>query len=198
MVRESKHLSKILRHDPGSVGLTLDASGWVAVEDLLQATGMTLQVLDRIVSENDKKRFEFNDDKTRIRASQGHSVEVDLGYVEKEPPTLLYHGTGQGVLSSIWRQGLLKMARHHVHLSDSVDKAMVVARRRKDSLVLTVKAQAMLGSGFKFYLSTNGVWLTDYVPPSFIDGLGELDRLRGKTEHMAIVDDANFFPKKGP
>lgn len=165
IVRRSKHLSLVLRHDPTSVGLTLDAAGWVEVEKLLPAMRFTRAQLDEVVHENNKKRFEFSSDGKMIRASQGHSVDVDLGYEEKTPPTRLYHGTSKDLLDILMREGLRKMARHHVHLSPDVDTALIVARRRKNSIVLEVFAQTMVGEGHKFYLSTNGVWLTDHVPP---------------------------------
>jgi putative RNA 2'-phosphotransferase len=146
------------------VGLILDTAGWVEVAKLLPAMKFTRDQLDEVVHENNKKRFEFSADGTKIRASQGHSVDVDLGYEEKEPPKTLYHGTSGDILDVLMREGLKKMARHHVHLSQDVDTALLVARRRKSPMVLEVFAQAMVGAGHKFYLSTNGVWLTDHVP----------------------------------
>lgn len=171
VVKRSKHLSLVLRHQPESVGLTLDEHGWVGVSDLLKAIPMTLAELEQVVAENNKKRFEFNQDKTQIRASQGHSVSVDLGYEEKVPPEVLYHGTSRNFLLSIKTVGLSKMQRHHVHMSADQDTALTVARRRTGPLVLTVMAGEMHRQGHKFYLSTNGVWLTDKVPAQFLQGL---------------------------
>lgn len=171
VVRRSKHLSLVLRHDPASVGLTLDAAGWVEVDKLLPAMKFTREQLDEVVNENNKKRFEFSPDGTKIRASQGHSVEVDLGYEEKAPPERLYHGSSKDILDVLLREGLKKMQRHHVHLSPDVATALIVARRRANPIVLEVFAQTMVSEGHKFYLSTNGVWLTEHVPPGRFDVL---------------------------
>jgi len=168
LVKKSKHLSKVLRHSPESVGLVLDAAGWVAVALLLPAMKLSMDELEQVVAENNKKRFEFNADRTQIRASQGHSVEIDLGYTESVPPPVLYHGAPASVLTLIRFEGLKKMGRHHVHLSADTETAKTVGARRGKAVVLVVKARAMLDKGFKFYLSTNGVWLTDQVPPEFI------------------------------
>jgi putative RNA 2'-phosphotransferase len=171
LVKRSKHLSLVLRHDPGSVGLTLDGAGWADVEKLLSAMKLTMAELEDVVENNNKKRFEFNGDKTKIRASQGHSVEVELGYEEKTPPARLFHGTSRGVLEAIFTSGISKMERHHVHLSADRDTALKVAQRRKDPIVLVVLATEMNLAGYKFYQSTNGVWLTDSVPSQYLEAL---------------------------
>lgn len=168
LVKKSKHLSKVLRHDPGSVGLTLDTAGWVSVSALLSAMRLSMEDLEQVVDGNNKKRFEFNEDKTRIRASQGHSVDVDLGYEAKTPPETLFHGTSTDLIPTLYKEGLKKMSRHHVHLSVDFPTAQVVARRRPNPIVITVLAGEMHRKGFEFYLSTNGVWLTDNVPLDFL------------------------------
>lgn len=169
MVRRSKHLSKVLRHDPGSVGLKLDAAGWVSVIDLLPAMRLTMSELEEVVANNNKKRFEFNEDRTRIRASQGHSVEVDLGYEEKRPPEVLYHGTSESAYRAIVVHGIRKMSRQHVHLSADKETARSVGARHGKPVVLIVEALRMHMVGHRFYLSTNGVWLTDNVPAAFFE-----------------------------
>jgi putative RNA 2'-phosphotransferase len=156
------------------VGLILDAAGWVEVEKLLPAMKFTREQLEEVVHENNKKRFEFSVDGKMIRASQGHSVEVDLGYEEKDPPNCLYHGTSGEILDVLLREGLKKMRRHHVHLSTDVNTALIVARRRRKPIVLGVFAQKMRNDGYKFYLSTNGVWLTDHVPPALFEVLVDM------------------------
>jgi putative RNA 2'-phosphotransferase len=167
LVHRSKHLSLVLRHDPGSVGLTLDGAGWVEVAKLLPAMKFTRQQLDEVVKENNKKRFEFSSDGLKIRASQGHSVEVDLGYQEQEPPERLYHGTSGDLLKVLLVEGLKPMDRHDVHLSASVEDARAVAKRRRNPVILEILADTMTKDGFKFRLSTNGVWLTEHVPPKY-------------------------------
>jgi putative RNA 2'-phosphotransferase len=168
IVHKSKHLSLVLRHQPESVGLTLDASGWAPVAALLPAMRMSMEELERVVADNNKKRFEFNSDKTKIRACQGHSVDVELGLEEKEPPDVLYHGTSQDFYYAIITSGLQKMQRHHVHLSADKETALIVARRRRSPIILKVDAAAMKRDGSVFYLSANGVWLVDNVPIQYI------------------------------
>jgi putative RNA 2'-phosphotransferase len=166
----SKRLSYVLRHRPGSVGLTLDAGGWVPVDELLKAMRIDRAQLEEVVTRNDKQRFLIEGD--RIRASQGHSVNVDLGLEPVAPPAKLFHGTPGRNLPSIRREGLVKGARQHVHLSPDVATAVKVGQRRGDAVVLTVAARAMADAGHVFYRSANGVWLTDSVPPSFLTGFG--------------------------
>ena len=171
--RTSKFLSLVLRHQPETAHITLDAAGWVSVEDLLVGCAKARRTLNRadlehIVATNAKKRFEFSADGTRIRASQGHSVEVDLNYESKDPPPILYHGTATRFLESIQVQGLLKMQRHHVHLSAETKMTMQVGARHGKPVLLTILAADMHQAGHTFYLSTNGVWLVEHVPPNFI------------------------------
>jgi putative RNA 2'-phosphotransferase len=164
----SKQLSYILRHHPDSVGLVLDENGWVNVESLLKAVNIDRTVLETVVADNDKKRFAFNDDKTMIRASQGHSVKIDLGYEPSVPPAILYHGTASANLKSIQNQGLIKGSRHHVHLSVDTETARNVGMRHGFPAILTVLAGKMVEDGYKFYISENGVWLTEQVPPRYL------------------------------
>ncbi|HVK23049.1 MAG TPA: RNA 2'-phosphotransferase [Actinokineospora sp.] len=168
LIRLSKRMSKALRHDPARVGLTLDPAGWVPVADLLTALGMTRAALDEVVENNNKNRFAFDASGTRIRASQGHSVEVDLGLNPVPPPAVLYHGTVAAALESIKADGLRPMNRHHVHLSATQDTAVAVGARRGKPIVLEVDAAAMAAAGHEFYVSANGVWLTDHVPAGFL------------------------------
>jgi putative RNA 2'-phosphotransferase len=173
LVATSKFLSLVLRHRPEVIGIELDAEGWVPVEDLLAACAqhgraISREQLDAVVRTNDKQRFAFSADGTRIRANQGHSLQVDLGLVPVEPPELLYHGTVSRFLESIRRDGLVKGKRHHVHLSPDVGAATKVGQRRGRPVVLVIEAGRMFRDGHKFYQSENGVWLTDAVPPEYI------------------------------
>lgn len=167
--KKSKKLSKILRHDPGSAGLVLDKAGWCEVAKLLDALRLTQEELDFIVDNNNKKRFEYNPTKTKIRASQGHSVDVDLEYQPAAPPYYLWHGTSQETVAVIRATGIKKMSRHAVHLSEDKETAMNVAKRKGTPIALRVRAQDMERTGFVFYRSTNGVWLVDNVPPQYIE-----------------------------
>lgn len=172
-VEVSKLLSYVLRHKPEAIGLELDAGGWVAVDTLLAhlaASGRPVSrtEIDRTVETSDKQRFALSEDQQRIRANQGHSVAVDLGLPSAQPPSRLFHGTATRFEESIRREGLKPAQRHHVHLSASPGTAQVVGARHGKPLVLVVNAEAMHKSGFKFFISANGVWLTDHVPPQFL------------------------------
>jgi len=172
--RTSKFLSLVLRHEPEKIGLKLDPAGWADVETLLAACrqhGVAVEpaALEEIVATNEKKRFAFSDDGRRIRASQGHSIEIALGYTPQVPPLRLYHGTATRFLESIRAGGLNKMGRHHVHLSAEKETAHQVGQRHGKPLILAIKADAMLAANHAFFLSDNGVWLTETVPAAFIE-----------------------------
>lgn len=173
IVRISKRLSFVLRHRPDSVGLTLDHAGWVDVDDLLAGLArsglrLTRTELAAVVAGNDKQRFAFDDSGSRIRASQGHSVAVALGYRSEIPPDVLFHGTVQRFLPAILAEGLRPGNRHAVHLSPDVATATAVGGRRGRPVVLRVDAAAMVADGMGFTRSANGVWLTDAVPARFL------------------------------
>lgn len=172
-VRISKFLSLVLRHDPSRIGITLDEAGWVDVDVLLAAAaahGVSLSRdgLRELVASSDKQRFALSADGARIRANQGHSVPVDLQLVPREPPARLYHGTVEAALDGIRAQGLVRRARHHVHLSPDLETATKVGARRGAPVILTVRAADMHAAGHTFYCSANGVWLTEHVPARFI------------------------------
>jgi putative RNA 2'-phosphotransferase len=173
-IRNSKFLSLVLRHKPEEIGLTLDAEGWAFVDDLLKKSNqkgvpLTLDILTKVVANSDKKRFAFSDDLTRIRANQGHSVEVDLKLNPTTPPAILYHGTAERNIASIREKGLVKQARHHVHLSSKHETAHAVGKRYGAPVVLEVNALEMHNQGYPFFISKNEVWLTDHVPAKFIN-----------------------------
>jgi putative RNA 2'-phosphotransferase len=172
--RTSKFLSLVLRHEPERIGLKLDSAGWVEVEALLAACGahemsVTRAELEEVVATNEKKRFAFSEDGRWIRASQGHSVEVTLGYTPLVPPALLYHGTATRFLESIRSRGLEKRERLQVHLSADEATAVNVGQRHGKPVVLVIRAGAMHAAGHAFFLSENGVWLTEHVPVEFIE-----------------------------
>ncbi|MGY2067138.1 RNA 2'-phosphotransferase [Blastococcus sp. SYSU DS0619] len=168
VVRLSKRLSFVLRHRPDSVGLTLDDAGWADVGRLLAALRISREALEHVVATNDKRRFAFDDTGTRIRASQGHSVAVDLGYAVTTPPAELFHGTVERFLPAILTEGLRPGRRHAVHLSTDAGTARVVGARRGRPVVLRVDAAAMAAAGARFSRSANGVWLVDAVPPRYL------------------------------
>jgi putative RNA 2'-phosphotransferase len=170
----SKYLSYHLRHAPQELGLTLQPGGWVNVADLLRAKGkytLTRAELDHVVATSEKQRFAFDATGDRIRANQGHSVEVDLKLEPMGPPTVLYHGTPETSVVVILETGLQKMARHHVHLSADLQTARQVGNRRGKSVILQIDAAAMDAAGAIFYRSENGVWLTDFVAPEYLSQL---------------------------
>jgi putative RNA 2'-phosphotransferase len=171
--RISKFLSKHLRHEPDAIGVTLEPGGWVAVDALLDGCrragwSVSREDLDEVVITNAKQRFAFDETGTRIRANQGHSVEIDLQLEPATPPDVLFHGTTDRILPVILTDGLKKMGRHHVHLSADVATAVAVGTRHGKPVVLTLDAAGMARAGHVFYVSANGVWLTDHVPRPFL------------------------------
>jgi putative RNA 2'-phosphotransferase len=169
----SKSMSYVLRHRPDTIGIELQENGWVRVDELLSAferagQPFSLEVLERVVTENDKQRFEFSSDRLQIRARQGHSVEVNLGYTACAPPNILYHGTATRNLDSILHQGLIKGKRHHVHLSTNIETMVQVAMHHGKPVVLAIDAARMHADRFEFFVTENQVWLTDHVPPEYL------------------------------
>ena len=170
----SKRLSYVLRHQPEAIHLNMDEQGWVNTQQLLENYSehydlLTEELLQKVVAENDKKRFEFNEDQTKIRASQGHSIQVDLAYEAQEPPEFLFHGTATRFINDIRKKGLIKQNRHHVHLSKDEATARNVGTRHGVPVILTIKAKEMHEAGFDFFISTNGVWLVEEVPTKYMD-----------------------------
>lgn len=173
--KTSKFLSLILRHKPEVIGITLDEHGWARVDEVIAGIAktrpMSMEILEEIVATDSKRRYVFNEDKTLIRANQGHSVHVDVELEEKVPPEVLYHGTGEKSVASSEAQGLLPMSRLYVHLSTDVAMATKVGQRHGKPVVFRVDAQKMAKQGHRFYVSRNGVWLTKQVPAEFLQKL---------------------------
>lgn len=173
-IRASKFLSLVLRHRPDAIGLSLDAQGWADVDELIALAGaagkpLTRTIVTEIVATSDKQRFVLSPDGARIRANQGHSVDIELGLAPSVPPATLFHGTTDRFLDSIRAQGLIAGLRRHVHLSRDEATAIKVGQRHGRAIVLLIQAGRMHQEGRHLYLSDNGVWLTDAVPPQFID-----------------------------
>lgn len=169
----SRTLSYWLRHAPEVGGFALDAEGWASTDDVLAGLRSRFADIDfdgllRVVETNDKQRFEFSPDLARLRARQGHSVEVDLALSAVTPPRILYHGTSERFAAAIFGKGLLPMGRHHVHLSQDQETARRVGARRKGPIVLEVAARRMHEAGHRFFVTGNRVWLVDRVPPEFL------------------------------
>jgi putative RNA 2'-phosphotransferase len=169
----SKFISYVLRHRPDSIGIQLDAQGWVSVEELIEkacrfGNPLDLATLLRVVRENDKQRFVISKDGTKIRANQGHSIPVDLGLSPQQPPQILYHGTAKRFLENILLNGLHPASRHDVHLSVSFEAAIKVGKRHGAPVVLEIASGKMHVDGYPFYVSGNGVWLTKHVPPLYL------------------------------
>ncbi len=171
--KTSKFLSYVLRHHPELINLNLDENGWANVDELItkstnDSQDFTFEELDEIVQTNDKKRFIFNEDKTRIRANQGHSIDINLALIPQQPPEFLYHGTAQSNIEYILEKGIEKRSRQHVHLSQDKETATKVGMRHGKPIILTINTQKMFDDGIEFYLSENNVWLTDFVDATYI------------------------------
>jgi len=168
----SKYMSLILRHKPETIGITLDEHGWADVDELIEGISRTqnfnMDILEEIVRTDEKQRYSFNDEKTKIRANQGHSIEVDVELEEKEPPEILWHGTGEKFATSIDNIGLIPKSRLYVHLSKDEETATIVGRRHGNPVLYMVNTREMYKDGFKFFLSKNGVWLTKEVPVRYL------------------------------
>lgn len=169
----SKFIALILRHKPETVGITLDEHGWANADELVAGIAKTLpftmERLEEIVASDEKKRYAFNEDKTLIRANQGHSVPVDVELEETIPPDVLYHGTAEKYVASIDARGLAPKSRLYVHLSADRETAVKVGKRHGTPVVYTVAAGEMVKDGFKFYRSVNGVWLTKEAPVKYLE-----------------------------
>ena len=170
--KTSRFISLILRHKPETIGITLDEHGWADVGELIEGVSKThpldMAILERIVSEDEKQRYSFNEDKTLIRANQGHSIPVDVELEEKEPLEELFHGTGEKYRDAIDREGLIPMSRLYVHLSSDEQTAHKVGQRHGKPVIYRVLSGQMYRDGYKFFLSVNGVWLTKSVPVKYL------------------------------
>lgn len=174
--RISKFISMILRHKPEVIGITLDEHGWADVDELIKGineTGEEIEfskdTLEIIVKTDKKQRYSFSQDKTLIRANQGHSIPVDVELEKKEPPKVLYHGTGIKSVKAIQEQGLLPMERLYVHLSTDVETATNVGKRHGTPVIFKVNAEQMQKDSYDFFQSVNGVWLTKEVPVKYLE-----------------------------
>jgi putative RNA 2'-phosphotransferase len=173
-VKISKFLSLILRHSPGMIHLNIDKNGWVNIDELIanadkyKKMHLTVDLIKMTVETNDKQRFIISDDGKRIRANQGHSIEIDLELECKIPPDILYHGTADRFLDSIMKDGLKPMSRQYVHLSQNEETALTVGKRHGEPIILYIMTKTMYEEGYKFYLSENKVWLVDNVPIKYI------------------------------
>lgn len=172
LMNNGKFLALILRHKPQTIGITLDEHGWANVDELIKGIrkdrAFDTTMLEEIVATDDKQRYSFNADKTKIRANQGHSIKVDVELEQTTPPEILWHGTGEKFVDKIDVQGLKKKSRLYVHLSKDYDTAIKVGQRHGEPVIYEVHAGQMARDGYYFYLSANGVWLTDHVPPQYL------------------------------
>lgn len=172
----SKYISLILRHKPETIGISLDEHGWADVQELIdgiqKTTAFDMSMLEKIVAEDEKQRYSFNEDKTLIRANQGHSIPVDVELERKDPPAILWHGTGEKFTTYIDAEGLIPKSRLYVHLSSDQGTAKKVGARHGKPIIYQVDAKAMSSDGFDFYLSANGVWLTKAVPVRYLKKQG--------------------------
>lgn len=176
LTKLSKYLSLILRHNPEAAGITLDEHGWAKVDELIKGiakenTEFNMEILEEIVRTDSKQRYSFNEDKTLIRANQGHSVPVDVELEEAAPPEVLFHGTGEKFVQSINSGGLVPKSRLYVHLSKDRETAYNVGKRHGKPYIYKVLSGEMYRDGYKFYLSKNGVWLTKSVPVKYLKKL---------------------------
>ncbi len=172
-IKLSKYLCLILRHKPEIIGIELDKNGWADVTELLEKMNQSGEMIDlhklnEVVKTDNKNRFSFNETSDKIRANQGHSITIDLGYTAQKPPEFLYHGTAGRCAESVLKNGIEKKKRHHVHLSTDEETALKVGQRHGNPVVFMVSSGQMYVDGALFYLSDNGIWLTDFVPVKYL------------------------------
>lgn len=172
LIRMSKLLSKVLRHDPSIADVEPDGRGWVDVNALLDGLGWDRDLLEEVTRPRPgrKDRFELSADGRRIRARYGHSIPVELGYEDVEPPEVLYHGTADRNVDAILREGVSSMRRQLVHLSEDVDSARQVGGRHGRPVILEIDAAGMAEDGIGFHRLPGGIWLAPEVPPRHIRG----------------------------
>ena len=172
MDETGKFIALILRHKPEVIGITIDKHGWADVNELIAGINkkqpFSMADLEKIVETDNKQRYSFNGDKSRIRANQGHSIKVDVELDEAMPSDTLYHGTGEKYASSIIVQGLISKSRLYVHLTQNIETAISVGKRHGDPIIFCIDCKSMVEDGYKFYLSANGVWLTEKVPAKYL------------------------------
>ncbi|VIF91215.1 RNA 2'-phosphotransferase-like protein [Clostridioides difficile] len=173
----SVFISLILRHKPETIGIKLDGYGYADVNELIEkinSTGrnISMEILEQIVKEDSKQRYSFNEDRTKIRANQGHSIKVNVELKELEPPKYLYHGTATRFLDNIKKEGIISKSRLYVHLSNDIDTAVQVGKRHGIPIVLKINTEEMCENGYKFYLSENNIWLCEYIPFKYVEIFG--------------------------
>ena len=175
LIKTSRFISLILRHKPETIGITLDEHGWANVEELIAGVNkkypIDMQILEKIVNDDDKNRYSFNGDKTMIRANQGHSIPVDVELKKLNPPDILYHGTGEKYVESIERQGLIRKNRLYVHLSNDIEIAEKVGKRHGKPVIYEIDCKKMIEDGIEFFKSENNVWLVESVPVKYLKKL---------------------------
>ncbi len=175
LTETSRYIALILRHKPETIDIKLDEHGWARVDELIKGVSkthpLTMEMLEKIVEIDDKQRFAFNDDRTLIRANQGHSVSVDVELKDMIPSKILYHGTAEKYVESIDQYGLISKSRLYVHLSETIETATKVGARHGKPVIYTVDTEKMTADGYKFYLSANGIWLTKCVPIAYLKKL---------------------------
>ena len=169
----SKYISLILRHKPEVIGISLDEHGWANVEELIEGIAkdndFNMEMLEEIVATDNKQRYSFNEERTLIRANQGHSIPVDVELECVAPPEYLWHGTGEKYVASIDETGLIPKSRLYVHLSGDEETAVKVGKRHGKPVLYRVCSGKMQREGFQFYKSANGVWLTKHVPVEYLE-----------------------------
>ena len=175
LIKTSRFISLILRHKPETIGITLDEHGWANVEELIAGVNkkypIDMQILEKIVNDDDKNRYSFNGDKTMIRANQGHSIPVDVELKKLNPPDILYHGTGEKYVESIEKQGLIRKNRLYVHLSNDIEIAEKVGKRHGKPVIYEIDCKKMIEDGIEFFKSENNVWLVESVPVKYLKKL---------------------------
>jgi len=168
LARASKFLNFILQHNPEKIGLVLEKGGWASIDFIVEKTVLTREHIQKIVENDEKQCYSFNEDKTKIKANFDHSINIELDYIEKSPPNILYHGTDTKNISSIFINGILPIDKNFVHLSEDIKTATIMGKQHGIPAVFKILTEGMIQEGHKFYKISNGIWLTKKVASRFI------------------------------
>lgn len=181
-VNISMFMSKVLRHEPHIIGITLDENGWTNLDEFNVKlkkvfNNISIDKIKYIVDTDEKKRYSILDNK--IRANQGHNskLKVNLEFNKVVPNKSLYHGTIDKFINSIKENGLLPQSRQYVHLSSSLKVAKNVAKRRINEgniVIIEIDVEKMIKDGYDFYLSDNNVFLVKNIPNIYFKSISYL------------------------
>lgn len=161
----SIYLSLVLKYKPEYAGVTLDEYGWTNVSDLIQGVSkkypIDIDILEEIVYTDNRQRYQFNHNHTRIRATR-RTLNSKTDLVRSKPPENLYFVASKKQIDAIDRDGLMPKESRYVRLTDNI-------KPNKTAFAYRISSGLMHNASFIFYRSNNGDWLTERIPRGFIE-----------------------------